>query len=231
VLQTSSVRVYLFDIDGTILLSGGAGSRALNRVMLARHQIDDAMSVVRAGGKTDPMIVDEMFRHHLGRGAEPDEIAAILTDYPPLLAEELPRSESFRTMPGALDAVRHLHSLEGVTLGIATGNIEATAQLKLEHAGVWDLFEFGGYADDSAVRAELVAAAIERARSHTGDAVGEDEIVVVGDTPYDIQAARACGVQVIAVPTGSYDRATLDDCEPDWLFETLEELPAWHAAR
>ena len=95
---------------------------------------------------------------------------------------------------------------------------------------MWELFGYGGYGDDSAVRAELVAAAIERARERVGDGVPRDEIIVVGDTPYDVEAARACGVRVLAVPTGSYDKTTLLDHEPDWLLDTLEEMPAWHAA-
>ena len=133
-------------------------------------------------------------------------------------------------MPGAIEAVRYMHGREDVALGVATGNIEATARIKLSHVGVWSLFAYGGYGDDSPIRSELVATAVARARAFHDQPVVEDQFIVIGDTPADITAAHACGLRVIAVPTGSYDRDELLDHEPDWLLDTLEELPAWHAA-
>ena len=221
--------VYLFDIDGTILLTGGAGTRALNRVFQELHGIADAMAHVLPAGMTDPLIIEEIFETHLERIPTPDELWAVLDAYVPYLAEEVARAERFTIMPGAPEAVRFLAG-EGICLGVATGNLRAAAEIKLARAALWDYFPFGGFGDDSRDRGELVARAIERARAIVGPDHPEEKIVVVGDTPRDVAAARACGVRVVCVPTGSYDRASLAAESPDALLETLWDLPDWHRA-
>jgi phosphoglycolate phosphatase-like HAD superfamily hydrolase len=222
--------LYLFDIDGTILLSGGAGYRALNAIFSRRYGIDDATQGIRAGGKTDPGILREMFERSLGRGPREDETASILDEYVPLLAEELPNSDAFRTMPHVFEVLDYLEQKPPVVLGIATGNVQGGARAKLEHIGLWDRFAIGGYGDDNEDRAKLVERAIERGREHAGRAFSSDEIVVVGDTPRDVAAARACGIRVVTVATGQASSDELGACDPDASFETLAELPAWHEA-
>lgn len=222
--------VYLFDIDGTLLLTGGAGTRALNRVFSEHHGVSEAMRHVRSAGKTDPRIVEEIFAAHLLRAPEPEELLAVIEAYLPYLADEVSRDSNFRIMPGAPEAVEHLAACGGVHLGLATGNVRRAAQIKLERAGLWHHFTFGGFGDDHADRALLVARAIERANGFAGDGVDPDQIVVVGDTPRDVLAARACNVRVICVPTGSYDRDALAAAGPDVILDTLWELPAWHAS-
>lgn len=222
--------LYLFDIDGTILLTGGAGSRAINDIFLRRYGVDDAMRTIDPGGKTDPLIFGEIFEGRLGRPPDDDEIDDILDEYVPLLEREIAASERFHTMPAAVETVTYLSGRADVTLGIATGNVRGAARAKLQHIDLWDVFEFGGFGCDSADRGELVARAIERA--HNGDrSFDPDHIVVVGDTVRDIAAARACGVQALAVSTGSTSRETLAAADPDQVFETLAELPRWHEAR
>jgi phosphoglycolate phosphatase len=216
--------LYLFDIDGTLLLSGGAGARALDRAFAARFGIDGAMDEVQLGGKTDPNIVEEVFIARLGRRPSDAEIDELLDLYVPLLRSELAEAPRFRLMPAVVETLDHLAAQPGVRIGLATGNIRAGAQAKLERAGLWQRFELGGFACDHRDRHQLVARAIERA-----GAVAPDDVVVVGDTPFDISAARACGVRVVAVATGSVARAALAHCQPDAVFDTLAELPAWHA--
>ena len=218
--------LYLFDIDGTLILSGGAGARALERAFAARFAIERAMEGVELGGKTDPNIVEEVFVARLGRAPSDSEIAEILDLYLPLLRAELAAAPRFRLMPSVLETLDHLAGLAGVRLGLATGNIRAGAQAKLERAGLWHRFELGGFACDHRDRHRLVARAIERA-----GAVAPDQVVVVGDTPFDVAAARACGVKVLAVATGSVSREALAACEPDAVFDTLAELPAWHRSQ
>jgi phosphoglycolate phosphatase-like HAD superfamily hydrolase len=224
------ITVYLFDIDGTILLTGGAGIRAFNRVFAERYGVEGAANGVRAGGKTDPRIVDEICREVLGRAPTDGEIDEILCAYVPELARELRASPGFRVMPGAIFAIETLTRTHGVLLGLATGNLRAGARLKLEHIGVWERFVCGGFGDDAPDRAGLVARAIERARVAAQCPVPAERIAVVGDTPADVAAARACGVRVVAVPTGSYDRAALVAAGADVVLETLADLPAWHEA-
>ena len=219
--------IYLFDIDGTLLLSGGAGARALDRAFAALHGIAGAIDEVRFGGKTDPVIVEEMFRAKLARAATDDEYEALIAADLPLLDEELATSPRFRLMPSVEEALDFLAAQPGVLLAVATGNVRAAAEKKLRRGGLHARFAVGGYACDDRDRARLVARGIERARA--GGAVPPDApIAVVGDTPHDVSAARACGALALAVATGGFTRAELAACEPDALFDTLAELPAWH---
>lgn len=223
--------LYLFDIDGTLLLTGGAGTVALEQVFLTHYGIARAMRGVSPGGKTDPLIIAEMFERTLARAPTPDEIARVLEAYVPLLREAVAASASFRLMPAVHEALDFLAADGAVCLAVATGNIRAAAQIKLDRAGLGQRFAVGGFGCDSAERALLVARAIERARAHLGVDYDRDEIVVVGDTPRDVHAARACGVRVLAVATGSASRAELEAEQPDAVFDTLAELPRWHRQR
>jgi phosphoglycolate phosphatase-like HAD superfamily hydrolase len=221
--------LYLFDIDGTILLSGGAGGRALDRVFRERYGIDGAMNQVRPNGMTDPVIVEEIFQTRLGRSPRPDEIDAVLETYVPYLREEVARSTRFRLMPNVVEAIDYLAGQPGVAIGLATGNIQLGARVKLERAALWERFAFGGFGCDAANRAVVVARAIERGIAHAGRPFATDRIVVVGDTTRDIDAARANGIKVVVVANQSSDeRAALSAYSPDAVFDTLAELPDWH---
>ena len=226
--------IYLFDIDGTLLLTGGAGSRALDRVFRASYGIEGAMDGIRLAGKTDPVIVEEVFVTQLGRTPSPEEIDQVIERYVPLLQHELGQSPAFRLMPNVVETLDFLATQAGILLGIATGNVRAAADAKLDRAALRERFAMGGYGCDHRDRARLVARAIERARALDGGRGGRlsaVQVVVVGDTPSDVSAARAVGAQVLAVATGSYSVADLAACGPDQVFETLDELPAWHHAR
>ena len=184
------------------------------------------MRDVRPGGMTDRTIVAEIFETRLGRAATEAEIDRILDDYAMALEEELSPGPNFRLMPSVVDCLDFL-TTAGPVLGIATGNIRKAADAKLRRAGLEDRFLFGGYGCDHPERAIIVERAVERALDHAPGATRET-MIVVGDTPRDVAAARACGVQVVAVATGSYSRDELEACEPDATMDTLAELPAWH---
>lgn len=220
--------LYLFDIDGTLLWTGGAGGRAIDTVFARRYQLTRAMSRIDAGGKTDPLIVEEIFLTRLRRRPTAGEIDKIIADYERELRAELARATSFRLLPGAAEILEHLGGLDGVQLGIATGNTRNGARAKLEHAGLWHHFSFGGFGCDSRDRHVLVATAIERAESAAGRPWPRTSIVVVGDTVRDIEAARACGVRVVAVATGRPSRAELEAAGPDATLDGLAELVDWH---
>jgi phosphoglycolate phosphatase len=217
--------LYLFDIDGTLLHAHGSGRGAFDAIMAELHGVDDASRGIRYGGKTDPAIIDEIFAARLGRPATPDEHTAFVDAYVPRL-EGMLAEHGVQVLNGVEDTLRYLaERAHSVRLGIATGNVRAGARAKLAAAGLDGWFEVGGYGCDSSVRAELVAAAIERGRQ------GRDvhEVVVVGDTIYDIAAARACGATVCAVATGADPVDRLSDA--DAVFATMAELPAWHRSR
>ncbi|HEU0032182.1 MAG TPA: HAD family hydrolase [Kofleriaceae bacterium] len=216
--------VYLFDIDGTLLHAHGSGREAFDAVFAEQHAVANASAGIRYGGKTDPAIVDEIFRARLGRPATGDEIAAFLDAYIPRLSALLAR-HGVEVLAGVVDALEQLSAHETVVIGVATGNIRRGADAKLAAAKLAPWFSFGGYGCDSHVRAELVARGIERARERCH----VDEVIVVGDTIHDIAAARACGATVCAVATGADPAERLADA--DGVLATMAELPAWHARR
>lgn len=219
---------YLFDIDGTLLRAGGAGARSLAAVMLARYGVTDAARGVNAAGRTDPSIVDEIFAKALGRAPEVGEADTVIAAY----LDELDRAlgsgaTTLRVLPGAADVLRWLAAREECSVAVATGNVRHGARIKLRHAQLhehFDLDRTGGYGCDSAIRAELVARAVERAGAKTGDVV-----VVVGDTVHDISAARAVGALCVAVTTGSDTADALVGA--DAVIDGLGELATWHASR
>ena len=162
-------------------------------MMAERHGIVDASAGIRYGGKTDPAIVEEIFAARLGRAPTAAEREAFLDAYIPRLVAML-AEQGVEVLPGVVEALEFLQGK--ARLGVATGNIRAGAQAKLEAAHLAHWFDLGGYGCDSHLRPELVAAAIRRAGPC-------DEVIVVGDTIHDISAARACGATVCAVATGS----------------------------
>ncbi len=216
----------LFDIDGTLIRTGGSGSKALARAFEQVHGLVDALAGMRLGGKTDPLIVDEIFHAHHGRPATSAEFAAVIEVYLGHLETEIARCELYRVLPGA-DAAVSACLAHGATVGLATGNVERAARVKLERGGLWARFSFGGYGSDAGERALLVERAIERGERHAGRRFERRDVLVIGDTVRDIAAARANGAVALAVATGGEDVATLAAAGADEVFETLEALPAW----
>lgn len=218
---------YLFDIDGTLVRAGGAGARSLAAVMLARYGVADAAKGVNAAGRTDPSIVEEIFAKALGRAPQAGEVDAVIAAY----LDELDRAlggatSTLRVLPGAADVLRWLAARGDATLAVATGNVRHGARIKLRHANLhahFDLDRTGGYGCDSAIRAELVARAVERAGG-----TPHDTFVVVGDTVHDVSAARAVGAMCVAVTTGSDRAETLRAAGADHVIDNLDELRAWH---
>jgi phosphoglycolate phosphatase-like HAD superfamily hydrolase len=213
----------LFDVDGTLLLTGGAGARALDRAFLAHHGIDGAMRGIAAGGKTDPVIVEEMYRQTLGRTPTAAEVDGLLETYLGFLDEEVARAAGYRLMPQVPEALARLEA-EGHLLGLATGNVERGARIKLGRGGLSSRFSFGGFGCDSPRRAELVARAYERGQRRGGRAFAPDETYVIGDTPLDVAAARAVGLRAVAVATGSFTLEALGAAKPDLVLSHLGEL-------
>jgi phosphoglycolate phosphatase len=218
------VILYLFDIDGTLLRARRSGRRAFEVVFASHHGVERACDGVAFGGKTDPALVDEIFAARFGRRATDHERTAFLDAYLPVLRADLAQG-GVEVLPGVTEVLAWLAERPAVLLGIATGNVRAGADAKLAAAGLEAYFALGGYGCDSHLRAELVAAAIGRARERTQ----LREVVVVGDTIHDISAARACGAVACAVATGSDPAGAL--AHADVVFTSMAELPAWHTAR
>ncbi|MEP7016064.1 MAG: HAD family hydrolase [Verrucomicrobiota bacterium] len=215
-------RLLLFDIDGTLIHSGGAGIQALKSVLAERFKIADDLHDIEIAGMTDSGIVISILNKHK-MPATKENITAFLDSYAHFLSLELPRREG-ALLPGVVELLEKLKSRPHVVLALLTGNISRGAQLKLEHYGVWHFFEFGAFADDHHDRNELGPFARARAREKHGREFSADEIDVIGDTPRDIACGKAFGARTIAVATGTWSREQLAGHHPDFLIDDLSDV-------
>ncbi len=223
-------RILLFDIDGTLIRSGGAGARALERAVAAVLGLASVQADFSFGGMTDRMI----FRRLLGSlGVEPEEslIARILERYPAILEEEVANAEHYAVQRGMRESLQALE-LSGrgdLAVGLGTGNVERGARIKLARADLNRFFPFGGFGCDAEDRGELLAAGAARGAERLGVAVSECSIVVVGDTPRDVSAAHAIGARCVAVATGGATRDELEAAGADHLFDDMASPGAYEA--
>ncbi len=218
-------RLVLFDIDGTILLTAGAGRRAITAALGEAIGDHSAFARVRFDGKTDPQIVSELLSV---AGHEPphaeDRVRALCQRYVALLAEELQGTRGMQLMPGIPAILDRLEAEPGAVLGLLTGNLVRGAELKLCAAGVDpSRFRVGAYGSDAAHRPELPAIAARRAAPFFGRVPTGAEVVIVGDTPADIACGAGIGARAVAVATGSYSLADLEACRPHAVFEDLAD--------
>ncbi len=226
-------RLVLFDIDGTLLHSGGAGRRAIREALREWLPDDAVFGRVRFDGKTDPQIVAELLAAAGDPDpAEPDRIAAVCLRYVEALEAELAGGHARASVyPGVIDLLARLEAEAGVVLGLLTGNVAAGAALKLRAAGLDPVrFRLGAYGSDSAHRPDLPAVAARRAEPHFGREPRGAEVVIVGDTPADVTCGRGIGARAIGVGTGSYAVTELADAGAHAAFATLEEVDVVLAA-
>ncbi len=214
--------IALFDIDGTLLRAGGAGRRAVERALddlLGKAHGTVSLESVEFAGRTDPWIVREALTHY-GMAADEGLIAEVLRLYVDYLPSELERAEAFEVLPGVRALLETLTTRDGIYLGLGTGNTEGAAYAKLRRGELDSFFEFGGFGSDHLERAELLRMGSERARARIP--ATEHRVVVIGDTPYDVCAARAIGAECIAVSTGWYDGAALEAAGANLVVADLE---------
>ena len=214
-------KLLLFDIDGTLLLTGRAGEHALRVAFKERFGVDDDLSSISFAGSTDGAIARQMFAPY-DIPPTPENIADLFDGYVHHLALQLPRREG-TVLPGIVALLEALHGREDCVLGLLTGNIAKGAELKLSHYGVWDFFEFGAFADDHVDRNKLGPVAHSRAVEKHGSSFEAEDVFVLGDTPRDIDCARAAGFVAVAIATGSYGKDELAAHRPDFLFEDLSD--------
>ncbi len=218
----SSRRLLLFDIDGTLIDSGGAGIQSLKDVLQQQFGITDDLRGVEVAGKTDTGIVHQILRKM--RIPVEDEITKAFLDlYLEFLAKELPLRAG-RVLPGVPELLQRLRERPQNVLALLTGNLERGAKLKLSHYGIWEFFEFGAFADDHHDRNELGPFAQRRAREKHAIDFAAAEIDVIGDTPHDIACGKAIGARTIAIATGTFSRAQLAEHQPDQILDDFAEV-------
>ena len=214
-------RLLLFDIDGTLITSGGAGEAALKDAMRSRFGVEEDLAGIILAGATDARIARELLEKH-GIAVSPENVAALLDAYLGHLSDRIGRHDG-KLLPGIVPLLNVLSKREDAVLALLTGNVSRGAEIKLTHYGVWDFFEFGAFADDHHDRNELGKFARARALERHGEEFPPSRIYVIGDTPKDIECGRAIGACTVAIATGHYSAAQLKDHAPDFLFEDLSD--------
>jgi phosphoglycolate phosphatase len=221
----SAPRILLFDIDGTLVSTGGAGAVAWRRAFEELYGIPADIGQFTDAGMTDPDVGARTFEAVLHRKPTPLELAQIVQRRLEHLPEAVAESKGYKVLPGVPERLRQL-SRAGHLLGIITGNGDGAAHIKLQRADLNRWFTFGAYASAGVDRAGIVRQAVARGEAMFGEDVPNTEIYVIGDTPLDIQAAHAVDCTAIAVATGHYDSAALHEAGADHVIETMEqELP------
>ena len=222
------MRLVLFDIDGTLVLTGGAGLRAMNRACEDLVGHGNALQGVQLAGRTDWIILDEVLSRH-GHTLDRELLGELRDRYMVHLREEIElRGTGVKAvMPGIRELLDALQARDDVALGLLTGNFAEGARIKLEHFDLWKYFPCGAFGDDASDRNELVPVAMRRAREcGIADATAAD-VWVVGDTPYDVACALAVGAMPVGVATGGYSVEQLRDSGADIVFEDLRETQAF----
>jgi phosphoglycolate phosphatase-like HAD superfamily hydrolase len=216
------VTAVVFDIDGTLLTTGGAGAVAWGKAFEELYGVPANIEDYTEAGMPDAEVGRVTFEHVIGRGPSAGELAKVMTRYLAYLPEAVASSGRYRVLSGVESTLEHL-SRAGYLLGLTTGNVEAAAPVKLDRGGLNQYFCFGGYGSDSPHRGELTRRAIERAGSLFGMPVDAMSVLVVGDTPRDVEAAHDAGAVAVAVASGRFDRTQLRDAGADHVLGSLEE--------
>jgi phosphoglycolate phosphatase-like HAD superfamily hydrolase len=219
---TDGITTVLFDIDGTLLVTGGAGAVAWQRAFLELYEVEANIEEHTHAGMTDPEIAEIVFREVIGRDGSEAERARAIQAYLSHLAAAVAESSGYRVMPGIEELLPRL-ARQGVLLGLVTGNIEAAAHLKLARGGLNSFFAFGGYGSDSRDRTELTKRGLERAATVAGAPIDPATAIAVGDTPRDVKAGHGAGIRVVGVATGAYSTEELSAADADWAITDITE--------
>jgi phosphoglycolate phosphatase len=221
VSEPGDIRAVLFDIDGTLLVTGGAGGAAWQRGFEDLYGVEADVAEHTDAGMTDPEIVKIVFREVIGREGTPQERSQAIGAYLRHLPDTVAESDGYRVMPG-IEALLPRLIEQGVLLGLVTGNVEAAAHIKLARGHLNPFFSFGGYGSDSPDRTEVTEAALRRGELVCGGTLADGACISIGDTPRDVSAGHGAGIRVIGVATGSYGVARLRDSGADWALESVE---------
>ncbi len=218
----NGVKCVLFDLDRTLVTTGGAGNRALEKAFQNVCGIGNAMDGIDPSGKTDPAIIREIFLRRGNRNCTDAEMASIQEKYLNFLPDECDRSAGYQVMDGIPGILSSLQK-KGVIVGLGTGNLEKGARIKLGRSKLNSFFPFGGFGSDSENRAELLDIAYQKAQKHSGTPIHKENVFVVGDTERDILAAKKSGLKVIAAATGNADEEFLKSFGPDFFLPNFED--------
>ena len=222
--MTSRPRLVLFDIDGTLVLTGRAGVRGMNAAFQRLYGRADALDGVAIAGRTDRAIVTDVLAR-MRIDLDDGHIEAVREAYLEELRVEIRRPVTHWSgvLPGVSDLLEALDQREDMTVGLLTGNFEGGAAIKLGHFDLWRRFQFGAYGDRHVDRRDLVPVAIAAAERAGIKPASCGDVIVIGDTPFDVDCAVAHGARAIAVATGPFTREELAAAGADLVVDTLEQ--------
>ena len=214
------VAALLFDIDGTLISTGGASDRAWHRAFFELHNVEVNVPDYTGKGVPDPEVGLESFQGALGREPEADEMARLMALRQRYLGEEVASSPGYKVMPGVVELLDRL-TAEGRLVGLITGNTEPAAHTKLARADLNRYFAFGGYGSDANARVDVCRKALDRAGQLAGSGFSRDGSIAIGDTPLDVEAGHGAGIRVLSVATGEYSAEQLREAGGDWVVRDL----------
>jgi phosphoglycolate phosphatase-like HAD superfamily hydrolase len=219
------VRLVLFDIDGTLVHTGGAGVKAFAKTFASEFNAADGFERLKFAGRTDTGLVREFFGFHQ-IAPTPQNFQRFFDHYVFWLDHILSESQT-KLCPGVWEFLRELEALpQPPLIGLLTGNIRLGAEIKLRHFNLWHVFQTGAFADDHEDRDRIAAVAHQRGSRVLREKLRGDQVLVIGDTPFDIRCARAIGAKALAVATGGSKLAQLELHQPDWAIEDLRAIAA-----
>jgi phosphoglycolate phosphatase len=212
--------IALFDIDGTLVDTGGAGARSWSYAFESRYGVRADIGAHTSAGETDPFVARATFEAAIGRAPSLDELARLYTAYLLRLSDELADATGYRVLDGVRSTLTTL-SDAGVALGIVSGAMEGAARMKLMPGDVNRFFLFGAYGSDSPDRTEITELAIHKAQRLLGEEIRRTDVFVVGDTPLDVLADKDAGATLVAVASGKYSVDRLRDAGADYVLPSL----------
>jgi phosphoglycolate phosphatase-like HAD superfamily hydrolase len=219
---TNRAHAILFDVDGLLITTGGAGTRSWRWAFEELYGIPADIGEFTEAGMTDPVVGRLTFRAVIGHEPSAEELGRVISHYLMRLPHEVAQSSGYRVLDGVEELLPRL-CRDGFLLGITTGAVEAAAHIKLARANLSRFFAFGGYGSDSADRGELTRTAITRAGEILGSPLDPQHVLVVGDTPNDIAAAHAARAIGVGVASGHYSREELRASGADYVLGSLQE--------
>jgi phosphoglycolate phosphatase len=222
VVEPGGVAAILFDIDGTLISTGGASDRAWRRAFAELHGIEVNVGDYTGKGVTDPVVGLTSFRGAIGREPTGEEMARLMALRLRYLPEEVTDSATYRVLPGVEPLLGGLAD-DGRLCGLITGNVEGAAHIKLARANLNHFFSFGGYGSDAPERVDVARVALGRADLVSGGKLDRERCLAVGDTPVDVEAAHGAGIPIAGVATGEYGVEELRAAGADHVLATLEE--------